>query len=407
MTAAVVRLEEPMIVAEQLAEVSTARAKADTRLVREAIDRVRQSLEQYERSAVERAQRRLTAVMLQAIGHSGELTSTVVAEHDSDEARAVLDAIAELTPMLSPPISLVPAPRGDADAPASAPSVESPPPPPSAPAPVSRPERQATMAEIEHVTKLIAEVGALEIGWEEQPTERLAHQLKAVAAEMRLRLTTFPHRHEMRWSLEKLPSRLHCVCRDSNVPDFINGVGSNTTGDWETIARKHRRAVYLFDQNASRPKAPKSIAKLGDVLGPKLSVVMTDAPPPSSDSDASRWLHLREVLRGRKLMLIGGNARPERVRTIEARTGIVVEWETIDKNAPRQVESIVRRIEGGSVAACLIAEGSMSHKDYRRVEKACRATRSRSAILFAFCHRAGGAQIDDALDTLEKRIADK
>lgn len=401
MTAAAVRLEEPMIVAEQLAEVSTARAKADTRLVREAIDRVRQSLEQYERSAVERAQRRLTAVMLQAIGHSGELTSTVVAEHASDEARALLDAIAELTPMLSPPTSFVPA----LEVPASAPSIE--PPPPSAPAPVSRPERQATMAEIEHVTKLIAEVGALEVGWEDQPTERLTHQLKAVAAEMRLRLTTFPHRHELRWSLEKLPSRLHCVCRDSNVPDFINGVGSNTTGDWEGIARTHRRAVHLFDQNASRPKVPKSIATLGDVLGPKLRVVVSDAPPPSSDSDASRWLRLRDVLRGKKLMLIGGNARPERVRTIEARTGIVVEWETIDKNAPRQVESIVRRIEGGSVAACLIAEGSMSHKDYRRIEKACRATRSRSAVHFAFCHRAGGAQIDDALDTLEKRLADR
>ena len=256
------------------------------------------------------------------------------------------------------------------------------------------------------MTKLIAEVGALEAGWEQQPIERLTHQLKAVAAEMRLRLTTFPHRHELRWQLGKLPSRLHCVCRDSRVPEFINGVGSNTTGDWETIARKHRREVQLFDQNAGRPGAPKSIAKLGDVLGPKLSVVASGVAP-SSDSDASRWLRLREVLRGKKLMLIGGNARPERVRTIEARTGIIVEWETIDKNAPRQVESIVRRIEGGSVAACLIAEGAMSHKDYRRVEKACRATRSRAAILFAFCHRAGGAQIDDALDTLEKRLAGK
>jgi len=423
MTAAM-RLEDPMIV-EQLAEVSAQRANADTKPVRDAVDRVRQALDKYERSAVDRAQRRLTRVMLEAIGHSGELTSKIVAEHESEEAEALRAAMAELSPLIAPPsvpavLCVVPPPP---------PSSEAAPPetardavaPPSPAVEVASTDptlgREATAEEIVRVEAVINEIEALDTSWSAQPRERLTHHLKAVAAEMRHLLMTFPRRHVLRWKLEKMPQKLHCICRDSGVVEFINGVGSNTKGNWEAIAQRERRAVAMFDQNASRPaqaSPPKSkthqsrsssVAKLGDVLGPKLSVVLAEpAPLPSSDADATRWPRLRELLGGKKLMIVGGVARPERARTIEARTGIVVEWEAIDKNAPRQVEGVVRRLEGGSVAACLVAEGVMAHKDYRRIEAACRAGRNRAAVLFAFCHRGGGAQIDDALDSLEKRL---
>ena len=414
MTSAI-RLEEPMLT-EQLAEASAERAKMDTQPIRDKVDRVRQALDKYEQSAIERAQRRLTVVMLEAIGHVG---SAVSAEHETDEARGLLDAIADLTTVLqdpadvaSTPVPLAPLSYTDAcaardeAAPASTPST-----PPTTLTPLHKPEREATDAEVARVNELIAEIAILDRKWAEQPRERLTHHLKAVAAEMRHLLITFPHRHPLRWTLEKLPSQLHCICRDSQVTDFIRGVGSNAMGDWESIRRHERRAMDLFDQNASRTKAkePKSLATLGDVLAPKLAtklhIVADTPPPPSSDSTAMRWPYLREALRNKKLMLIGGKARPERTRTFEGRTGIEFEWETIDKDAPRQVESIVRRIEGGSVVACLIAEGMMSHKDYRRIEAACKATRNRSPVPFAQCDRAGGVQIDVALDALERRFA--
>lgn len=408
--AAVIRhVEEPMLaerpmIVEQLAEVSAARAKLDTKAVREAVAEAREALDLYEQSAIERAERRLTRVMLEAIGHTGELTSTVPAEHEAVETVRLLGAVGALTALLAAPSATT--------LPSEAPSVKDEAPVHVAPPLVLKPERAATAEEIERIEKLFVEVCELEGHWKGQPRERLTHQLKAIAAEVRQLILVFPHAHTKRWDLEKLPSKLHCVVRDASM-EFINGIGSTSTGDWNAIAQRERRAVMLFDRRVSNPVVPKKnsggggMAKLGDVLGPKLlRVVKPEPAEPAStagDANASRWIQLRALLHGKKLMVVGGLAEGERSRTLEKRTGMTVEWGTIDKHSPRQVESLVRRIEGGSVVACLIAEGIMSHKDYNRIDAACR----RADILSAFCGRAGSAQIDEALDTLERRLRDE
>ena len=180
--AAVIRhVEEPMLaerpmIVEQLAEVSAARAKLDTKAVREAVAEAREALDLYEQSAIERAERRLTRVMLEAIGHTGELTSTVPAEHEAVETVRLLGAVGALTALLAAPSATT--------LPSEAPSVKDEAPVHVAPPLVLKPERAATAEEIERIEKLFVEVCELEGHWKGQPRERLTHQLKAIAADI-------------------------------------------------------------------------------------------------------------------------------------------------------------------------------------------------------------------------------
>ena len=429
MTAAI-RLEETTI-AEQLAQVAAARAERETAPLCTTIGCVRQALDKYERSAIERAQRRLTRTMLLAIGDSGELTGPVPEEHESGEAcelRAALSALL-LTP--SPVATPAEQPANDSCVvPVSGATIvhtartwgESPvilrlpegeefrgaptepsPPPSSRAAPAST--RQATPQDVQHVAALAAEMSVLEQQWQAQPKQRMGQQIRAIAAEMRQLLGVFPHGHNLRWELESLPSRLHVLVRDSDVDGFVNGIARNSTGDWPILAQRHRREMFAFDQRAKNPKpknlhvhAPKGLATIGDAIGHALRV----APAPAVDT--CRWPKLRAALGGKKLMLVGGSTtQPEKVRATRERTGIDMEWEAIAKDAPRRGESIVRRIASGGVPACLVAEAFMSHQQYYRIEAAFRT----AGVPFAFCDRVGTASVEQAFDSLEAKLGAK
>jgi hypothetical protein len=397
---------EMSMLTDQLSNTTLARAEQDTKPVRDLIERVRGALDRYEHGVIERAQRRLTRTMLLAIGHSGELTSAVPEEYEADDTVELLSACHALTSTLQPPVETI------HDVPVQAPlqTQPCPPPPESAPAsvpapdvaPVSRPLGPApTAAELQAAKKLIDEVSALEGDWAQQPAERLRHHLQALAAEARQQLSTYPSTHDLRWHLAKLPSKLHVIHRDAHVVEFVKGFSSNTSGDWAAIAKQARRAVQEFDQRLARRASPKkpSLATMGDVLGAKLRVVAPEVNP-----NAARWPGLRAATADKKLLLIGGTSmKPERIKGIQERAGITMAWEGIDKHAPRQVESLVRRIAGGNVAACLFAEGMMSHKDFYRMEASCKST----GVPYAFCDKAGALAVEQALDVVEGRFSDK
>jgi hypothetical protein len=402
-----IRLEEPMLVTEQLNEVSAARAAQDTKPIRDAVDRVRQALDRYERSAVERAQQRLTRVMLQAIGH--QLTAMIPAEHETEDAARLREAFAALEPMLLPPPEL---PAAAAPLVIAVVEPEPPAPPPSATAVRSVPRPAPSPQTVAQAESLLAEVRDLAAGWRTCPKPRLHHQLQAVAAEMRHLLTVFPRDHELRWALEKLPTTLHLLCKEVEVTEYIHGISSGAVGDWLKIATIHRRAIAKFDRDADEPisvardAAPKAKRtgfatlgdKLGDVLGP---LAATATPEQVVNENAHRWPALRAMLQDRPVLLIGGIVKPDRLDTIRLRTGVSVDWLPIDRGANGDAESATRRIEAGNVAACIIAHKFIGHSDWDRLDRACKS----SGTPYAHCGKAGTAAVEEAFDRLEKRLA--
>lgn len=73
----------------------------------------------------------------------------------------------------------------------------------------------------------------------------------------------------------------------------------------------------------------------------------------------------------RALVIAGGLRKEAKLRLIQQRFGVPVEWHEIDSDAQRDVEAIVNRIRSGRVGAVILLTGLMAHKVREKIVGAC------------------------------------
>jgi hypothetical protein len=152
---------------------------------------------------------------------------------------------------------------------------------------------------------------------------------------------------------------------------------ANRTGDGPTIEALVRD---LLDRGAGlddpRWRAPLAgwlplLGALGDPQARRLhhqlarelaeAEAEAAADEPAGGADPS-WAKL-EATRGRRLLIVGGDGRQERVPKIRAAFALAeVEWADLPQNAPRAKDAMVQRIEGGKYDFVVCLQPFISHE---------------------------------------------
>ncbi len=112
-------------------------------------------------------------------------------------------------------------------------------------------------------------------------------------------------------------------------------------------------------------------------------------------------LRERLVQLGKPVVLVGGIRKPDKIRLINERFGIDVEWLEIEDDSPKATEAIVRRIRSGRIAAILLLKDLVGHKTSRAIIVACQTCN----IPWVHANRAGTATIEAALIEIERKLA--
>ena len=408
---AVQRIEEPMT--DLLAEARAARVRVDMQGVTDALTKVRAALDDYERSALERANQRVTCSLLAALGQQDPKTPPPPAENETVEAETVLKAFDELRRFLALPdspgldaqeVAAKANPGSLAAALVLLPAFADPPPKPA-------PLRTLSKLDQDRAEALLDETGRLILGWRVQSKHRLLLLLRAIAADVRDVLRAVPHEHRLFWRLDEIPGRLMAIKTDAGIEEYVKGLSRSSKEDWAKLSHGFRHSLARFAGDlevpvattptpSARPQRPGG-AKMGDVLGPQL-LKMAGAVEPPAEPKAERWPLLRAGAASKPLLLIGGTTMENRVRAIEERTGFQLDWRKINPGAPRQVANIADTISRGRALGCIIVEGFMSHKDWWPIQNACK----QSGMPYAMGDRAGTASTERAFDQLERMLAD-
>jgi hypothetical protein len=105
----------------------------------------------------------------------------------------------------------------------------------------------------------------------------------------------------------------------------------------------------------------------------------------------------------RALVITGGLRKEAKLRLIQQRFGVSVEWHEIDSDSSGDVDAIVNRIRSGRVGAVIILNGLMAHKVKDRIVRAC----SQYSILYSWADRGGTGSIEQAFHDLERQLSVK
>lgn len=104
---------------------------------------------------------------------------------------------------------------------------------------------------------------------------------------------------------------------------------------------------------------------------------------------------------GQCLVIVGGLEKREKLRLVNERFGLDVEWHAIDRDSAPAMDSIIRRIRSGRIAGVVLLLGLMSHKVSSQIRAACQACN----VPLANGDRAGTASLELAFTELERKLA--
>ncbi|MEY3012691.1 MAG: hypothetical protein RIT45_1426 [Pseudomonadota bacterium] len=100
--------------------------------------------------------------------------------------------------------------------------------------------------------------------------------------------------------------------------------------------------------------------RVGAVLAREFEAELAPNAAPQPELRDWRWL---ERTRGRRLLIVGGDGRQERVPKIETAFGLAsAEWADLPKNAPRAKDAMVARIENGNYDFVVCLQRFVSHE---------------------------------------------
>jgi hypothetical protein len=104
----------------------------------------------------------------------------------------------------------------------------------------------------------------------------------------------------------------------------------------------------------------------------------------------------------RKVVIVGGLVKQDKLRAVTAELGFLPEWIETDGAKANAIRGVEGRILDGRIAGVVVLEGVMSHT---QVEPLVRATRQ-TGTPFAYADRGGKASLDRALEELDEALLD-
>lgn len=157
----------------------------------------------------------------------------------------------------------------------------------------------------------------------------------------------------------------------------IRGLKRRQTGNWREQAKIARRERQKFE-GGIRPRT-----------SPARPQQREEAP-----DDPVSPLH-RLAASGRPVVIVGGEADPQKLSRLRRRTAVDLEWVGVDDAA-----SLDRRIAGGHVAAVVVLDALVGHSEIEAILRRARA----AAVPLEYGGKAGLASIQAALELLEARV---
>ncbi len=358
-----------------------AKIQAEKKPLADALARLRAALNSYEGAFDQDAERRVVGAMLAALGQDAP-EPTPGLEKARTELRLALEAVskhvvhAELariaeqpSPPPKEPDPFVPA--ADAPPPASA---------------------EALAVDVEAARALLDEINDYKP--QDDSEMRFVQVLRAFAAESRMYMVRIPSNHPIHWQLSQTIRYLSKLNFEHNLQKvYVRGLGRTQHDDWERLSREARGWLAKFDQDAEAPapsQAPKS---------------RPSAPGKKDDSkNAHSWPALRalraRLAGGKEVLFVGGWRCDDKVRLVKERFGLEVEWYETDPQKPRFADSAVSKVKGGRVAAVVLLEGFITHKDANRIVDAAAAV----GVPLAMANRAGVASLETAFNEIERKL---
>jgi hypothetical protein len=259
-----------------------------------------------------------------------------------------------------------------------------------APRPPTSPE------DVAHAKRLVAEVEALKLDIKNQHVSRLEPLLQAMIAEVRLLQARLgPDQAFHHQKVTSLIPLIISLKNESGVEGFVKGLAYNATGDWLNLSWKSRQKVTKYDNDVSRATNATNVVSKG-----KSKAV--PAPKAEEAPMGHQWPMLPHLHKLTKpILLAGGIIIQEKLKSVQERFGLEVEWHEIDHDNPRASQALMSRIRTGKVGAIILLEGVMRHSTYKPVVEACNL----NGVPYAMGDKAGVASLHGAFTELERKLA--
>jgi hypothetical protein len=371
--------------------------RAETRAVAEGIKR---ALDRYFES--------LDAIVLAEFAARNGLDATGLTPSPADAAKALRDAVLALpeltTPVVTPPAEGV-APEAAPPASERTPSREIEP-------PESRPSSTQLIAAPAHSeTRLRPSAARLDSEGETLRAEFEAIDFDGLGdAEFASYATEFAARARMRQERGLAPEgelegriirRLTALAHQRTLPRPVFGLSRSHTGDWAAIAARAR---------ADRERRGSSDAASG--LTHRLAIPPVVVAKAAATDDASdegieeeplELQHLRARAASGAVVMVGGVVKNDKLDRVRRRTEIDVEWIGLDAGkSDKAVSALAKRVREGRLAALVVLNGLMNHKDYEPLIAAAREV----DLPVAYADKAGKGALVRAFVELEKRLSE-
>lgn len=373
-----------------------AKVDAEIRPIVDSISEVRDALDDYQGLVRLEASQRAVGVMLAALGQPGAVPLPDMSE-STIRLRTCLEALLGL--LRGPETIVVPS----MEIPEPGPGPDEPedvePAPVTAPAPAPAPARVAPKsvdpAVIDGAWRLLEQIDNIE--WKREHQLRRVNLLQALVAECRFYMDKVPARDEdLQDRLSESLRFLGRVRVDFNVEAFIRGLSYGHNDEWSKVARDAWGRLSRFDQDSETPLSTPKAKTNGKTNGKAAE---------AAEKATHEWPPLpalrARVDQSKAILLFGGAKRPEKVRLIQERFGLEVEWYETDPSCPRMGEDGVNRVKGGKVAACLVLNGLIKHKDFLRITESCESLK----VPCALAERGGVGHLETALNEIERQCS--
>jgi hypothetical protein len=198
--------------------------------------------------------------------------------------------------------------------------------------------------------------------------------------------------------------RLTALAATRSLPRPVFGLSRSHKGDWAAIARRVRDER---EGRASAPDRPSGLThRISIPAQVEVAAATDDDAVPAEDeqreSDAPLALpNLRAAAADAEVVMVGGMVKREKLDRVRARTGIPVEWIGLAAGkSAAAVASLAKRIREGRIAALVVLNGLMQHKEYEPLIAAARE----HGLPVAYADKAGKGALVKAFVELEERL---
>lgn len=197
--------------------------------------------------------------------------------------------------------------------------------------------------------------------------------------------------------------RLTALAHQRNLPRPVFGLSRSHRGDWEGIARRAREERERRGASAARPERAAAGFPSSKSLRTTKSVDDDAGDDEAREEEPLELPRLRAKAAQAEVALVGGVVKNEKLERVRARTGIEVEWIGLDAGkSAAAVTALAKRIRDGRLAALVLLNGLMDHKQSEPLVTAARET----GLPVAYADKAGKGALVKAFVELERRLAD-